>query len=357
LFAVAFDPDTLTVSGGAVPLVQGVMRATFDTTGAANYGISGDGTLVYLAGDAAAAERNLVWVDRTGRETLLTVPIRAYTNPRISPDGTRIALDIRDQDNDIWTSDLARETLTRLTFDPGEDEFPVWSPDGQRIAFSSSRGGGSAVNSSLFWRAADGSGSVELLAESDGQLFPTSFLPNAAGILVFGAATNSGANDDIGVFRMEGTGGAAPLLETAFAESYPAVSPDGRWLAYVSDESGREEVYVRPFPDVDVGGRWQVSTGGGTQPLWARGGQELFYRNGEAVIAVPVQTDPTFTAGNSEVLFEGGYLQANGGPNYDVSLDSERFLMIKPLDNASGAPRIIVVQNWLEELERLVPTD
>jgi serine/threonine-protein kinase len=356
LFAVAFDLDSLTVSGGAVPLLQGVMRAVSAATAAANYGVSEDGTLVYVKGGDNTVARRLVWVDRAGRETLLGAPPRAYNNARISPDGTMVALDVRDQDRDIWTWDLARETLTRLTFDPGEDEFPVWSPDGRRIAFSSSRGGGSPTDTSLFWRAADGTGSSEQLAERSGQIFPTSFLPDATELLVYGGFSDTATNDDIALFRLEGGDPLTPLLETSFGESYPQVSPDGRWLAYVSDESGRDEIYVRPFPEVDAGGRWQVSTGGGTQPLWARNGRELFYRTVEAVIAVPIETDPNFRQGNPEVVFEGNYHLFQGGPNYDVSPDGERFLMIRQDEGASSTSQIIVVQNWFEELERLAPT-
>ena len=140
-----------------------------------------------------------------------------------------------------------------------------------------------------------------------------------------------------------------------FEELYLAVSADGRWLAYVSNESGAEEIYVRPFPDIDAG-RWQVSTGGGTQPLWARDGRELLYRNDEAVIAVPIQADPNFTAGIPEVMFGGDYLLAQGGPNYDLSPDGEQFLMIKPVEVASATTQIIVVLNGFTALERLVPT-
>lgn len=278
LLAVAFDPNSLTVSGGAVPLVQGVMRGAGSSTGAANYSVSEDGTLVYVRGGVVADARTLVWVDREGREEPIDAPPRSYTSPRISPDGTRVALNARDQELDIWTWDLARETLTRLTFDPGDDTFPVWSPDGLRIAYSS-------------WRDRAG--------------------------------------------------------------------PDGHWLAYTSDESGSAEVYVRPFPDVDAGGRWQVSAGGGTQPLWSRNGSELFYRNGEALMAVSVQTDPSFTIGNPQALFEGRqYLgEGQGGRSYDVSPSDGRFLMIKEIEDTSAVSRIIVVQNWFEELKRLAPIE
>jgi len=357
LFAVAFDVESMTASGGAVPLVQGVMRATSSQTGVANYSVSKDGTLAYVRGGSVAVTRTLAWVDREGREESLTLPPRAYNGVRISPDGTKLALDVRDEELDIWTWDLTRETFARLTFESNEDEQPVWSPDGQRIAFSSSRESNSGSDTSLFWRMADGTGAVERLAEGSGQVFPTSFSPDATAIIVYGGSAGGGSGDDnIAIYRLDGDASVTPLLETTFQETYPAISPDGDWLAYVSNESGSEEIYVRPFPDVDAG-RWQVSTGGGTQALWARNGQELFFRSGDAVMAVPVQTEPSFVVGNPEVVFEGNYLMAQGGPNYDVSLNGERFLMIKPLENASEAPEIIVVQNWFEELERLSPTE
>ncbi len=314
--------------------------------------MSEDGTLVYVTGTAAAAKRTLVWVDRSGREETLGVPPRTHVSPRISPDGTKVALDIRDEDFDIWIWDLARETLTRLTFDPPQDETPVWSPDGQRIVFSSSQGGGPTSETILLSQSADGTGSAERLAELVGQYFPTSFLPDATGFLVYGASSTANG-DDISIFQLEGEDQPTPLLETTFEESYPTVSPDGRWMAYVSDESDREEIYVRAFPDLNAG-RWQVSTGGGTQPLWASDGEELFYRSGEAVIAVPIQTDPSFTVGNPEVIFEGDYILEQGGPNYAVSSD-DRFLMIKDAEDESALTRIVIVENWFEEIKRLAP--
>ena len=352
LFAVAFDLDTLTVSGGAIPLVQGILRVG---NGWANYAVSNDGTLAYATGTVLTDTRSLVWVDREGNEEPIDAgPPRTYTKPRISPDGVTVALDIRDQDLDLWTLNLSRAILTRLTFDPGQDESPIWSPDGQRIAYSLSQGAGSATITTLFSRAADGTGSPEQLIQGNGQMFPASFLPDATGFLYYGAMT-PGNGDDIGMFRFEEEQ-AAPLLETAFEESYPAVSPDGRWLAYVSDESGDEEIYVRPFPDINAG-RWQVSTGGGTQPLWNPNGDELFYRADQAMIAVGVETDPSFLVGSSEVMFEGNYTLVQGGPNYDVSPDGERFLMIKPVEDASATPQIIVVENWLTEIEPLLRTE
>jgi serine/threonine-protein kinase len=287
---------------------------------------------------------------------VLALPPRAYTSPRISPDGTKLALNLRDEENDIWIWDFARETLTRLTFDPGQDRFPLWSPDGRRIAFSSQR---DKSRGNPFWQAADGTGTVERLAESDRQVFPTAFSPDGTRLLVYGDAASNPDDDDVAVVQVPGEPRLMPLLKTTFGEQSAELSPDGRWLAYNSNESGRHEVYVRPFPDVDKG-RWQVSTGGGSQPTWARNGRELFFRNGAALMAVPVQTNPSFAAGNPKVVFEGQYAAPQGGRTYDVSPDGRRFLMIKEgasTGDAAPQAQIILIQNWSEELKRLVPTN
>jgi eukaryotic-like serine/threonine-protein kinase len=370
LFAVAFDADRLAVLSGPVSVVQGVSRPLNQAgaTATANYGISNGGTLVYLTGirlaAGGAALTNMFWVNRDGREEPIPAPPRAYVYPRISPDGTKVALDVRDQQLDVWIWDLVRQTLTRLTFDPGEDEFPVWSPDGKRVAFSSSRAGGSTFNTGLFWVAADGTGAVERLAEGERQTFPGDFTPDSSRAIVHGSGAQG--NDDIGLVSANGDSpegkpglDVRPLLQTMYGERNPALSPDGRWLAYESDESGRAEIYVRPFPDVDAG-RWQVSTGGGVQAAWARSGRELFYRNGPALMAVAVQTGTGFVAGTPKALFQGQYFGGPGGRSYDVAPDGSRFLFLKA-GPAGGSgptprPRITIVENWSEELRRLVST-
>jgi serine/threonine-protein kinase len=364
LRAVAFDLGRLEVRSDPVHVLQGVV--TKPSSGAASFSVAQNGSLVYLAGDGwgSVAARTLVWVDRLGREESIKAPPRAYSEARISPDGTRVAVTAFDQEEDVWIWDLRRQTLTRFTFDPALENFPLWTPDGRRVVFSSARAG--APN--MFWQAADGTGPVERLAESANGQFPTSFSPDGTR-LVFMEDSES-TSLDIGILPLEGDRRVAPLVKTSFHEALAEVSPDGRWLAYESGESGQVEVYVRPFPAVDAG-KWQVSTGGGGQPLWARNGRELFYLAGPGrVMAAPLQPGATFAVGRPQVVFEGPYVVftiasslasapgvSSGGRVYDVSADGQRFLMIKEgeTDQTAAAPEIVVVQNWLEELKRLVP--
>jgi serine/threonine-protein kinase len=231
------------------------------------------------------------------------------------------------------------------------------SPDGGRIAFSSQRDGS---RGNTFWQMADGTGQPERLAKgaNNSQVFPTSFSPDGTQLVVHGDPDGRQV-DDIGIVSLEGAldKPVTPLLATTFEEENAEVSPDGRWLAYESNESGQLEVYVRPFPKIDAG-RWQVSTGGGTQPVWAHNSRELFYRSGDAVMSVPVETSATFTFRNPVMLFKGDYAPSLGGRNYDVSPDGKRFLMLKVGASAAAqAPpaRFTVVENWFEELKRLAP--
>ena len=355
LFAVAFDLETLTVSGVPVQVAQGVMRSSAPS-GSANYGVSADGTLVYMAGGSTADARRLLWVDREGNEEPIDAPPRPYTSPRLSPDGKKVALSTRDQESDIWSWDLVGHTFTRLTFDPGRDLFPLWFPDGSRLAYTAH----GSTEAFLVWQAADGTGTAEQLAKSTGQIWSASFLHDAAGILVSGDLTGSGSGDDIAIVPLDGSGEITALLDSPHDEKMPEISPDGEWLAYVSNESGTDEVYVRPFSDVQAGGRWHISTGGGggTEPLWSRKGEELFFRRDGAVFAVPIQTDPVFAAGTPEVTVEGPYLQEIlGGRSYDITPEGDKFLMLATVTDELAAPRIVIVQNWVEELKRLVPTE
>ena len=353
LRAIPFDPTRLETHGTAVPVLP---RLATTITGAGDFAVAADGTLVYVdaPGSLAANARTLVWVDRTGKEEPVAAPPRAYQHPRLSPDGTRVALCSIDQENDLWIWDLRRATLTRLTLDPGTDWFPVWTPDGRRIIFSSNRGG--AFN--LWWQAADGTGAAERLTTSSNAQFVTGITPDGTAV-IFNEQTKTMGNDLLQL-ALDGTRRVTPLLQTKFDERNGIVSPDGRWLAYESNSSGPFEIYVRPFPNVG-GGQWQVSTAGGRQPLWARSGKELFYFGADgALLRVPVEASgATWNAGTPMKLLEGRYYTGTGsGRAYDVSPDGQRFLMIKaPGTDASAAPpALIVVQHWDEELKRLVPT-
>ncbi len=359
LRAVRFDLKRLEVVSDPVPVLEQVLTVPGGET---SFAISRTGTLVYVPGGIAGgqgAQRSLLWVNRQGREEPIKAPTRAYTYPRLSPDGTRVAIEIRDQENDIWIWTLARETLTRLTFDPGLDNFPVWTPNSQRVVFASPRNG----PPNLFWQAADGTGAVERLTTSPNQQEPTSISPDGLRLALRDTGPKTGA--DINLLTFEGQRRVEPLIQTTFAERNAEISPDGRWLAYESNESGQYQIYVRPFPKVE-GGRWQVSTTGGTRPLWARNGRELFYldESGGKLMAVPVQTaGATFSQGNPGKVFDTRYYgpgSGNSGRTYDVSSDGQRFLMIKEnaaFEQSSNATpaSMVVVLNWFEELKRLAP--
>ena len=301
-----------------------------------------------------------MWVTRDGREEPLTAaPPRAYAIPRLSPDGTRVALDIRDEQEDIWIWDLARQTLTRLTDAPNFDGIPVWTPDSRRVIFLSTRAGGIG---NLFWQAANNTGTAERLATSPNAQFPMSISPDGTRLIV----REDVPRINLRVLRLDPSASPSPeapprkaeplLPQTPFNEQNGELSPDGRWLAFQSNASGRDEIFVRPFPNVDSG-NWMVSTSGGTRPLWARNGTELFYLDSAgAMTRVPVQTTPTFSAGTATTLFETRYFV--GGViarTYDVSPDGQRFLMIKDAGTAQ-APTMVVVLNWLEELKAKLAT-
>jgi serine/threonine-protein kinase len=358
LFAVPFNLDTLQATGASVQMVEGVFRT--DPLYTPQYAISTSGTLVYVPTAIAAApqRRTLVWVDRNGKEEpLAAAPSDTYRAIRISPDGTRVALTVNTgSKSDIWIWDLVRETRTRLTFNEGS-EYPLWTLDGKRIAFSSSRG---MVLGDVYLKAADGTGEEEKLgAVPNRSLYPWSW-SNDGKTLVLMDQTVRGeaspaAGSHIGALSIAGDRKWKPLLQEQFYEAHPQVSPDGRWMAYV--ESYQGEVYVRPFPEVDKG-KWQVSTGGGSDPLWSHDGRELFYRTSDSVIAVDVQTEPTFKAGKPKPLFRGANF-FGGGHAWDLSPDGKRFLMLKEevsTASAAGGPRKInIVLNWFEELKQRVP--
>jgi serine/threonine-protein kinase len=357
LRAIPFDPTRLETHGTGVAVMS---RLATTGTGAGDFAVAADGTLVYVdaPGSLATNARTLVWVDRTGKEEPVAAPPHAYQHPRLSPDGTRVALASSDLENDVWIWDLRRAALARLTLDPGLDIFPVWTPDSRRIIFSSDRGGQNNQNN-LWWQAADGTGTAERLTTSSNPQLATGITPDGTAVVFYEVPPTTGR--DLLQLALDGTRQVTPILQTKVDELNGIVSPDGRWLAYESSSSGRFEIYVQPFPNVD-GGQRQVSVAGGRQPLWARSGKELFYVGPDrALLRVPVEASvATWNAGPPMKLFEGRYVTGGGtlGRSYDVSPDGQRFLMVKaPGTDASAAPpALIVVQHWDEELKRLVPT-
>jgi Tol biopolymer transport system component len=345
LMAAPFDPQRLQITGVAVPIADGVRRIGF--TGGAQYALSGTGSLVYVPGGNVAAER-MVWVSRNGTEKALAAPPHEYVTPRISPDGRRVAVTVAEQENQVWLYDFGRDTLSRLTFGGNVTQTPAWTPDGKRIAFTSNKEG--PLN--IFWQPADGSGEMERLTTSEYTDVPRSFSPDGQllAFLELGSATGY----DVSVLRLRDRK-TQPFIRTPTNESVPSFSPDGHWLAYISDESGRFEVYAQPYPG--PGGKYQISTDGGTEPVWNPNGKELFYRSGDKMMAVDVTTQPAFSVGKPKMLFQGPYVPTPFTfPNYDVSPDGRRFLMIKESEQASSLNQINVVLNWFEELKRRVPT-
>jgi serine/threonine-protein kinase len=358
LFAVPYNSSSRTTSGGPVPVVDGVSASGGGlnyggrVTSAAQFAVANAGVLVYVRADPAASARTLVWVDRQGHETPVPAPPRLYAYGRLSPDGYRIALDVRDDDQDIWTWDIARQTLTRITFDPGADTAPVWTPDGQRLLWS-------RVGLGLLSQAADGSGMAEQLTQSGANVHAPASMTRDGGTVLFSDLGPKGYATEVLTLADKKV---APLLDHSSGQALdPEISPDGHWLAYEAAESGgRPQVWVRPYPDVNSGRR-QISRDGGTRPLWSHDGRELFFMAGTAIntggaplMAVDIETTPTFQAGNPRELFPGPYFSGLAGRTYDVTADGQKFLMIKPAAGAS-ASHVIIVQNWFDDLKRRVP--
>ena len=358
--AQVFDLDQLAIRGGPVPLVEDV-RTAGAVTGAAQFSLSSGGSLVYVTGSGSGDE-GLVWVDHEGHEEVLDVPAEDYGELRVSPDGTRVAAAIqRGETSSIWTADVTRGTLSRVTSEAANEATPIWTPDGEQVVFTSDRDGGQG----LYRKSADGTGEVEHLAAIDGarELQGGNWAPERSH-LVFSLVQDA-TRLDIGVLSMEGERSWEPLLETETLEFAPVISPDGQWIAYVSNETGRFEVYVQRFPD--LGERQQISTDGGVDPLWSPDGQELYYlglRTGAAPVdmhVVSIEPGASLSVGTPEVLFARRSFGRPPGPRryHDIAPDGRRFLLRSPLrafeEGAVVLPQINVVLNWHEELLERVP--
>ena len=362
LRVAAFDLATSSVSGSPVPVASDVQNRP--ASARFEFDIAANGTMVYIPAALNSDEpRSLMWIDRSGKTEPLRAQQRAYRNVDLSHDGTRVAVEVRDGGvGEIWTLDIAHETLTELTAGPTSYYSPAWSADDKRIFFVS----GSGPNKNLFWQAADGTGAIEKLTEA-GRDIGTPSVPRDGQFVVFPMFHNTGGRieGDLGLMRLGG-GARLPevLLKTPIDERSAAISPEGKWIAYgarVGD--GISQVFVRPFPDLNSG-REQISTNGGRSPRWSRDGRELFYVSndaqgdgGAALMRVPVRPGDTWSAGTPVKLFDSPALRGGEQP-YDVSPDAQRFLVMSPPTRQAGtaAPlRFEVVQNWFEELKQIAP--
>lgn len=343
LFAVPFDLKKLRTTGQPIRILENV--ATDITTGASQFGVSGDGSLAYVAGITGAVERKLVWIDRHGTTRELPAPPRNYSAARLSPDGRHLVTVIAGSgESDVWLYDMQRSTLTRLTTEQGNKMGPLWTPDGKRVVYSAAtRGHGMNV----IWMPVDGSGAAQSLwsGSESPMLIPTSLSPDGK-LLLVDRLDAGGRGFDIWVLPIAGEGQAHPLLQSKFSEQWGVVSPNGQWLAYVSDETGSSEVYVQSFPG--LGNRAQISELGGFEPAWSRNGRELFYRTGDKMMVVPVEAEQHFKAGTPQALFE----DHNDYSDYDIALDGTHLLMIKGKDDSSPM-QLNVVLNWREEWKRM----
>jgi dipeptidyl aminopeptidase/acylaminoacyl peptidase len=360
LFAVPFDAKRLEVTGQAAPVLEGVVNNT--NTAGAQFSFSEAGNLVYVPGHGSAVAGSVYWMERDGKFQPLRESPANYVSPAFSPNGKQLAMEIFDgKRNDIWVYEWGRDTLTRITFASEPSRVPVWTPDGQRITYSSQEKG----VANLYWKRSDGSGDAQRLTESKSVQYGQSWRPDGK-VLAF-TQYNPDTRGDIMTLPMEGNeksgwkpGEPRVFLNSPYDEMSPAFSPDGRWLAYASNESGNYEVYVRPFPG--PGGKWQISTGGGQFPKWSRNGKELFYRTQDSKLMVAAYTasGDSFVAGKPQLWSPGQFINfVNLGPfyNFDLHPDGKRFAVVKTPGPGEGTPvnKVTFIFNFFDELRRKVP--
>jgi Tol biopolymer transport system component len=350
--AVPFDAASLRVTGDSVSLVDGVVIGG----GASHFSVSDAGTLVYLSGTATGPRiREFVWVDENGGEEPLSLPARSYMDPRLSPDGGRIAVSVGlAGGGDLWVYDADTGAGQRVTQD-----YPVrgvaWTPDGRRIFFGAIQGGGH----DLHVVPADNSGPAELLRASEDVVFPNAVSSDGKTILVVRLPDGLTGPRELWEVTVDGSAPAVPLRQGAFKHDSPEYSPSGNWVVFQSDESGASEVYVQPYPG--PGPVIPVSIGGGTEPLWAKdGSSRLFYRRDDQMIAVPFDPGSPVPVGSPSVLFEASYFPSPEGARVHQVAPDGRFLLMKDATpDASEHPpaQVVLVQNWFEDLKARVPID
>jgi eukaryotic-like serine/threonine-protein kinase len=352
LLAIRFDAKRLRVTGQSFIVLEGVLMSV--NSGVANYDISASGDLIYVPGTADKGERTLVWVDRSGKTEPLPLPPRSYLHPRISPDMRQLAIEIEGPNHDFYIYDFTRGVLSKMTTD-GVSHWPVWSPDGTQLVYRSG-----PMMAWRMWRVpADRSRPGEQLPGMGISQNAESWSPDGHTIAYTAMTPELGSH--IVVESLEGDHESRPFVDVKAPAGSPKFSPDGRWLAYCSNESGKAQVYVQAFPG--PGPKVQVSNEGGTDPVWKRTGGELYFRNGDEMMAVDVTTARTFTAGRPRMLWHGHYshgMSTSCGPpgatssNYDVTADGRRFLMVKDeAPDTAVSKQIVVVLGWADEVTRI----
>jgi len=354
LLAVRFDPDRLEVTGQPFTVMEGILMSR--DTGQSNFDIAATGDLTFIPGTAEGGARTLVWVDRNGKAENVPLPARSYLHPSLSPDGHKLALEIEGSSHDIHVYDFASGVLSNITTD-GISHWPVWSPDGRDIGYRA----GPMGRFQLWQVPADRSRAPQQLPASGASQSTGSYSPDGRAMAYTDTTMTPGVPPRVRIVPLEGDRTPRPLDDSKYAQGSPKFSPDGRWLAYCSNESGKPQVYVQALPG--PGAKVQVSNDGGTDPVWRRSGGELFYRNGDSMMAVSVTTSPAFRSERPRELWKGHYshgMSSSCGPagptssNYDVTTEGERFLMIKDDDQDSAVSRqVVVVLGWAEELSRL----
>lgn len=349
LLAVPFDPDSKKIKGQPVVIIKGVRM---QNTGLAHFSISENGTLAYIPGSINASNNMLALVDFKGITQSLN--IQATRSPQFSSDGKQILFTRSEEVSNLWVYETERNLLRRFSEKEFETYWGIWSRDSKRIVFNSNIGGSSCT---LYWKRSDGTGPTARLINGSYHQQPKCWYNDS--LLIYTEGINPSTGVDILSVQLGKDTIQKPLLNTRYNESHPEISPDKRWLAYVSDESGREEVYICSFPDLD--NKKQISTDGGVEPVWSPEGKELYYRNFTAnkVMGVSFSESAKMQPGKPKLILQGKFVQNSGpwGRNFDITPDGKRFLMILEGSNELPAGQINVIVNWTEELKKFFDQD
>jgi serine/threonine protein kinase len=343
LLSVPFDLRRLQVTGPPVTILDDVMEDA--ESGAVQFSASDNGTLVYLPGGIQRTKHSLLWIDRAGQASEIAAPPRAYWAPRISPDGTQIATVVAEANDEIWVNDIPRNTWKRLTFQ-SSNAMPTWSADSKRVTFA----GNVAGVQGIFWKLADGSGEEQPVLESPNigtsLPIPLSWSPDGKTLAYESFEPQTGHH--IRLYSSGSADSSRSFIDSAANQDGARFSPNGRWIAYASDEAGRFEVYVQPF--AGSGGKWQISGDGGSQPTWAHNGKELFYYGNGKMMSVDVNTDSDFSAGNPKTLFDANFdFRGSFVPSYDVTPDGKKFIAVRSSNSTPIPASIQVILNWFAE--------